>query len=186
VRAGFDLRGTVGDDLPCGPVPLGSLLPAVYRDFDPNALRVTAALDAVLAPIWQTIDCFDAYLDPAISPGDVLGWLAGWVGVVVDDNWHPDQLRRLVARSSDLYRWRGTLRGIAALVEAYTGLAAEVTDNGGVVASGTPGAAGPGSADPVVRVRVTGASLTMDDLQRLRRLLLASIPAHMMIRLEAG
>ena len=106
--------------------------------------------------------------------------------MVGDDNWHPDQLRRLVARSSDLYRWRGTLRGIAALVEAYTGLAAEVTDNGGVVASGTPGAAGPGSADPVVRVRVTGASLTMDDLQRLRRLLLASIPAHMMIRLEAG
>jgi tetratricopeptide (TPR) repeat protein len=107
-------------------------------------------------------------------------------GVVVDDNWHPEQLRRLVSRSAELYRWRGTVRGITDLVEAYTGLRPEVTDNGDVGVSTTPGGVVPGTTDPVVRVRVTGAALTMDDLQRLRRFLLAAIPAHMTIRLEAS
>lgn len=170
---------------PVGAVTIASLLPAVYRDYDPNIVRFTAGLDAVLTPVWMAMDCFASYLDPQLSPEDMLGWLAGWVGVVVDDNWHPDQLRRLVARSAELYRSRGTVQGITDLVEAYTGLRPEVFDGGTVTVSGTPDSAPGGTADAVVRVRVTGAGLDMEALQRLRRFLLAAIPAHMTIRLEA-
>ena len=73
-----------------------------------------------------------------MSPDDVTAWLAGWVGIVADDNWQPEQLaapRRPVP--SSCYRWRGTVKGMADLIEAYTGLRPEVEDNGGVAVSTT-------------------------------------------------
>jgi P2-related tail formation protein len=135
--------------------------------------------------VWLALACFASYLDPEITPEDMLAWLADWVGVVVGDNWHPEQLRRLIARAAKLYRSRGTVLGIADLVEAYTGLRPEVSDGGTVTVSRTPDSAPGGSADAVVLVRVRGATLDMEALQRLRRLLVAAIPAHMTIRLEA-
>ena len=66
----------------------------MYQEYDENALRFTAGLDGVLAPVWLSIDCFDAYLSPAMSPDDVTAWLATWVGIVAEDNWHPERLRR--------------------------------------------------------------------------------------------
>jgi phage tail-like protein len=186
-RVGFDQdAATDGTFVDSGPVAIGSQLPAVYRDYDPNVQQFTAGLDAVLAPVWLAIDCFDAYLDPAISPEDMVDWLSMWVGVVVDDNWHPDQLRRLVAQAADLYRWRGTPDGIANLVEAYTGLRPTVTDNGGVAVSAEPGGTPPGSAEPVVNVKIAGSALGPDDMQRLYRFLGTSGPVHVPIRLETS
>ena len=53
MRKAFPLNGN-GDGgaepfLHTGAVPIGSLLPAVYQEYDENALRFTAGLDGVLA-----------------------------------------------------------------------------------------------------------------------------------------
>ena len=169
-----------------GAVPIGSLLPAVFQEYDENALRFTAALDQVLAPVWLSIDCFDAYLSPVTSPDDVAAWLAGWVGVVVDDNWQPDQLRRLITGAFELYRWRGTVKGIADLVEAYTGLRPEVEDSGGVAVSATARDATASRDDPTVVVRVSRTSLRDPnrDLERLTSLVRVSAPVHVAARVE--
>ena len=190
MRKGFATNGVDEPYLETGAVPLGSLLPAVYQEYDENALRLTTGLDGVLAPVWLSIDCFDAYLSPAMSPDDVTTWLASWVGIVAADNWHPERLADLVNRSFELHRWRGTAKGMTDLIEAYTGVRPEVEDNGGVAVSPTRGANAVIAERPAVVVRLPRASLGPDDatrdekLERLNALIAATTPAHVLTRVE--
>jgi phage tail-like protein len=181
-RVGFPQVADTDDTyIDCGPVRIGMQLPAVYREYDPYVMQFTAGLDTVLAPVWLAIDCFAAYLEPLISPADILEWLADWVGVVVDDNWRPDQLRNLIAHATDLYRWRGTTDGIADLVEAYTGIRPVVTDNGGIEISDEPGGKPPGSATPLVEVTLPNRTIDPESTERLWRLLRTALPAHIQL-----
>jgi phage tail-like protein len=203
VRKGFAPNGAPGRTGPgpngdpaadtflaSGAVPLGSLLPAVYQEYDDNALRFTGGLDGVLAPVWLSIDCYDAYLDPAISPDDVTTWLANWVGIVAEDTWHPERLPDLVGRASELFRWRGTEKGVADLIEAYTGLRPEIVDNGGVTASAVRGGNVSMTERPMVVVRLPRPALGDDEarradrLDRLTALVEATTPAHVLARVE--
>jgi phage tail-like protein len=190
MRKGFAVNGADEPYLDAGAVALGSLLPAVYQEYDENALRLTAGLDGVLAPVWLSIDCYDAYLSPAMSPDDVTNWLASWVGIVVADNWIPERLDRLIAGSFELHRWRGTTKGMADLIEAYTGIRPEITDNGGVSVATTRGSAPASTERPAVVVRLPRQSLGDDDaardekLERLSALVAATTPAHVLTRIE--
>jgi phage tail-like protein len=188
VRLGFARNGALDRDADTyhesGAVALGSLLPSVYQEYDENALRLTSALDAVLAPVWLAVDCYDAYLSPATTPEDAAAWLATWVGIDVDDNWRPEQLRRLLAEAFELARWRGTARGITALVEAYTGLRPVVEDTGGVTVSADPGTGFLGTDASAVVVRVAGAALDAVELDRLTALVRGAVPAHVTVRVE--
>ena len=51
----------------CSPRPFMDTMPSVYRG-DPLAQQLCAAFDDVLAPIFATLDCFPAYLDPKTRP----------------------------------------------------------------------------------------------------------------------
>jgi len=166
------------------PVPMGTLLPEVFRRYDENILAFTDALDEVLAPVWLAIDCYDAYVDPLLAPTDFLEMLSEWVGFPLDRNWSEAQMRRLVASAVELYRWRGTTRGLVALVHAYTGVVPEVIDSGATVWSDQPGTEPGGSADATVRVVVDLPAGTASDLARLTRLIAASVPAHVDVTVE--
>jgi phage tail-like protein len=176
-------RGAVADL--AVPAPLGSLLPSIYQQLDPAALGFTEALDEVLAPIWAVLDCFDSYLDPAIAPMDFVDLLAAWVGLVPDRTWSEPQIRRMVAASVELYRWRGTRRGIEQLVEAYIGVPPRsVRDSGGVAVSMDPGAVPPGEATAEVRVDILVPRSVAVDQVRLLRLLQSSVPAHVRLAVD--
>ena len=94
----------------------GRTLPAIYQD-DEFAQRLFDALDSVLAPVPSTIDNFWSYLDPALAPIDFVEWLAGWVGLELDETWPEERRRELVARAVELYERRGTAEGLADLIE---------------------------------------------------------------------
>ena len=111
------------------PHTMGPTLPAIYQD-DDFAQRFLDALDGVYSPIWSTLDNFDAYLDPSLTPSDFLAWLAGWVGIPVDGSWEEERLRVNVARAVELYRLRGTAAGLAGQVEIQTGGSVEIEENG--------------------------------------------------------
>lgn len=159
------------------PHPLGAMLPALYQE-DDFAQRFTQALDSVLAPVFLTIECVDAYLDPWLAPGDFVEWLAGWVGVALDETWPIERQRELVARAVETYRWRGTLRGLRTLVEIYTGHQAEIVESGGVRWSPTPGADPPGSPHPLLTVRLRVPDASSLDWKRLEAVVVAAKPAH--------
>jgi phage tail-like protein len=165
------------------PHPLGPSMPALYQD-DDFAQRFLSAFDEVLAPVFSTLDNFDAYLDPWLTPDDFLGWLAGWVGIALDDGWDEDRRRAIVARAVELYQMRGTAVGLAGQVEVQTGGHVEIVENGATGWSVDPGGELPGSADPLVVVRVTVPDPKAIDTQRLDALVAAAKPAHVMHRIE--
>ena len=166
------------------PVSLGSMLPGIYRDLDLNIQRVTAAFDAVVAPVWLVLDNLDAYFDPALAPADFVAVLAAWVGLAVDDHWSDEQVRRLVAGAVEMYRWRGTRRGVVALVEAYTGVTPDIVETGGTTWRSSPGAVAPGSPTPGARIRIRLPAGAEEDLTRLTRLVAESVPAHVPLSVE--
>ena len=88
------------------PHPLGAALPGLFQD-DDFAQRFTSALDAVLSPVFCTLDNLEAYFDPTLAPRDFVAWLAGWVGLTLDENWPVERQRALIAEAAQLYRWRG-------------------------------------------------------------------------------
>ncbi len=164
------------------PHPIGLLLPGLYHD-DDFTQRFTSGLDDVLAPVLGVLDSLDAYFDPELAPLDFVEWLASWVGIELDENLPEARRRRLVAKAGELYTWAGTARGLAALVEAYTGVIPEIEDTGAVASGRSPGSAIPGSAENRVVVRVRGTDETID-VGRLSQLVRRFIPAHVVADLE--
>lgn len=165
------------------PYPIGTLLPAVFQE-DPVAMQWTAGLDDVLAPAISTVDCMTAYADPLLAPDDFVGWLASWVGTVLDENWPLAHQRMTVAHSVRLYRSRGTVEGLRALIELVTGGQVEIAESGGVAWSAVPNTEPPGEAAARLFVRVTLPHGVWMDAAALESLIVAEKPAHVPHRLE--
>jgi phage tail-like protein len=159
------------------PYPIGTLLPAVMQE-DPVTMLLTEALDDVLAPAIAALDCLHAYLDPGLAPPDFLEWLAGWVGVELDENWPPDRQRAVVAAAVELHRMRGTAAGVRDYLGLVTGGSVEITDSGGTAWSETPDAALPGDAVPRVRVRVVLPAGSTISSAVIEDLVAAAKPVH--------
>jgi phage tail-like protein len=159
------------------PFPLGERLPGLYQD-DDFAQRFTSALDDVLAPAVGALDNLSSYFDPAVAPADFVAWLAGWVGVCLDENWPLARRRDLVARVSALYRRRGTAAALAEQVALYTGGVPEVVESGGVAWSAAPGEPLPGASEPRLTVRVVVPDPSTVDLRRLEAIVAEAKPAH--------
>ncbi len=162
---------------------LGDALPAMFLD-DAFIQRFCDGLDEVLTPVPSALDNFSAFLDPQLTPPDFLEWLAGWVGIDIDHTWPIERRRAMVARATELYRRRGTISGLADLVELFIGVRPEIVEGGGVAWSQAPGAALPGAADAplVVRLRMAQPSPAMQS--KLDKLVAANKPAHLAHRVE--
>ncbi len=173
------------------PFPLGSYLPAVFREPDMSGedefqfiQRWTAALDEVLAPVFTSLDNLEYYIDPQIAPEDYLGWLATWVGLVLEEPWSPQRRRAIVAEASRLYQMRGTAKGLRAHLELLTSGQVEIEETGGTSWSTRSGNELPGRPGFGLVVRVH-----MDDPNRvdeawLDALVATAKPAHVEHRLE--
>ncbi len=165
------------------PYPLGTLMPAIYQS-DPAAMRWTAGFDEVLAPVISTLDCLRAYIDPMLAPDDFVLWLAGWFGMVLDENWPLRRQRAAVAQSVVLYRQAGTVAGLRALTELVTGGEVEVSDSGGVAWSQAPNTPPPGQDEASVTVKVQIPADQRLELKALDDLVAAAKPAHVAHRVK--
>ncbi|MGH3769165.1 MAG: phage tail protein [Pseudonocardiaceae bacterium] len=169
-------RGTV-DGL-ASAHPLGELLPGVYLE-DSLAQRFTEGLDTVLAPVFVTLDCLDAYLDPWLTPPDFLPWLASWVGVELDETWPEDRQRAMVAAAARLHQDRGTHHGLVEHLELLTGGEIELTESGGTRWSAEAGTQPPGATTPGLRVIVRVSDPNSVHRDRLDRAVRDARPAHL-------
>lgn len=158
-------------------------LPGVYLG-EPVVERFCSALDDVLAPVALTLDSLPAYLDPQTTPADLLGWLAGWLGIAVDPAPSLADRRALVRDGAELLRWRGTARGLREAIRLETGLEVEIVDSGGTEWSSTPGTELPGAQGNRVIVRVTAAEPDLVDVGVVERVVAGNVPAHVGHRVE--
>jgi len=108
------------------------LLPGIYRE-SPYLAEFLRPFQAVLLETWRDgdgriqdgfsrlLDRIDGFFDPDRTPPDFLPWLAGWVALDLDEGWDEARRRQYIREALDLYRWRGTVRGLTRFLEIYTG-----------------------------------------------------------------
>jgi len=95
--------------------------------------RFLMIFENILTPIERVADHIEFYLDPRLMPEDFLPWIASWLDLVLDENWPLEKRRRLIRSAVELYRWRGTRRGMKEYLEVYTGVEPEITEHlGGI------------------------------------------------------
>ena len=102
-------------------------LPALFRD-DEFMGQFLLIFESIMKPIEGTVDNIPLYLDPLMTSEPLLPWLASWVDLTLDSTWPEDRRRELVKSAAELYRWRGTRRGLTEYLRIYTGSMPEISE----------------------------------------------------------
>jgi phage tail-like protein len=101
------------------------LLPAIYRRSDAvgrNIVRdICFVYEHMFGSVEETLDRGNTFYDPLECPPEFLAWLASWTAMVLDHDWPIEKKRALLKRSVDLYRIRGTPRGLALFLKLFIG-----------------------------------------------------------------
>ena len=166
-------------------------LPGIYRG---NGFlgRFLLIFESILGPIQNQVDNLDSYLDPLTTSRNLLPWMASWMDLVLDQTWPEKRRRELVKSAAELYRWRGTKRGLTAYLRIYTDVVPEITEY-------IPGM----RLDPETRLGVNtklGSSgggyhftvtLSLDgnstvDINKVREIIEVQKPAHTVYALQIG
>jgi phage tail-like protein len=94
-------------------------LPAVFQmtaDSGSFVDRYLALTDTMRASVVAHIDHAPRLFDPLATPQtphlEMLTWLEGWLGGELTEGLPDERRRRLLAAAAELYRWRGTPRGV--------------------------------------------------------------------------
>lgn len=96
-------------------------LPSAYREVDFIG-RFLKIFEQSFEPAVNTLQTLWAYLDPLTAPEALLPFLAQWVGWQNEATWSVERQRSLIRRAMEIYRWRGTRRGLELYLHLYTGL----------------------------------------------------------------
>ena len=102
-------------------------LPGLYRDDDFMG-QFLLIFESIFNPIENTVDNIPLYFDPRMTPEPMLSWLASWLNLTLDPTWPVEKRRQLVKSASELYRWRGTKRGLTEYLKIYTGNVPEISE----------------------------------------------------------
>ncbi len=96
-------------------------LPDLYREVDLVG-RFLKIFEQTFEPAVNTLDTLWAYLDPLTAPHTLLPFLAHWVGWTFDSPLPVQRQRFLIRHALQIYRWRGTRRGLRFYLHLATGL----------------------------------------------------------------
>jgi phage tail-like protein len=107
-------------------------LPAVYQESD-FGMRFIGGLEGLLDPIIAVLDALPAHFNPDHAPRDVLGLVASWLGVDLDESQEIKHQREMLRQSAELARRRGTVSGLELALElTFPDVPLRVEDQGGV------------------------------------------------------
>jgi phage tail-like protein len=148
-------------------------LPALYHEneFLGRFLRVP---EEIVAQVEEVLAEIHRYFDPLMAPASFLPWLATWIDLALDENWPEAQRRQLIREGTELYRWRGTRRGMITYLRIYAGVEPEIVEHR------TAEEGGPFAFTVILRV----AEASRVDEARVRAIIEAEKPAHTTYRLQ--
>jgi phage tail-like protein len=108
-------------------------LPAVYRRPDVMGGNFVREFLWVFQHIFYSIESkiarMHSYFDVLDAPDEFLPWLASWVAFSLDGSWTEDERRLFLKDAVELYRVRGTVKGLKSFLNMYTGVEAEIIEN---------------------------------------------------------
>ena len=98
-----------------------NFLPDIYREIDFIG-RLLKIFEQAFEPAVQTLDTLWAYLDPLTAPETLLSFLAHWVGWQISPSLNIERQRYLIRQAMEIYRWRGTRKGLRFYLHLYLDL----------------------------------------------------------------
>ena len=108
-------------------------LPAIYRRSDAVGRNLVRDMCFLFEHMFDSIEVnlTDGwrFYDPHVAPLDFLDWLAGWTAFTLDLDWPEPEKRALIKRAVDLYRIRGTRRGLSLFLKLFTGHEPDIEEN---------------------------------------------------------
>jgi phage tail-like protein len=158
-------------------------LPRIYRR-DQFLAQFLLIFQSVLDPIEQRIDASQHFLDPELTPGVFLPWLASWLDLELTPGMDETSQRAAIERAIELYRWKGTRRGMREELRLRTGTRPLIVENFDGLRLGQDAALGmnsqlgtprPGS---IVVTLVTTDPLDDERLARAAEMIEELKPAH--------
>lgn len=96
-------------------------LPIVYQEVD-YIHRFIKIFEQAFDPVVNSFSSIWAHLDPLTAPRALLPFLAHWVDWPIDAQLDLTHQRRLIRRAVEIYRCRGTRKGLRFYLHLYTGL----------------------------------------------------------------
>ncbi len=96
-------------------------LPIVYQEVD-YIHRFIKIFEQAFDPVVNSFGSMWAHLDPLTAPQALLPFLAHWVDWPIDVQLDLTHQRRLIRRAVEIYRCRGTRKGLRFYLHLYTGL----------------------------------------------------------------
>ncbi len=98
-------------------------LPAIYQQ-DPQGRdfmeRFLALFESLNLEVEDEIAHMARYFDPEVVGDEFLEWLSSWLALMQDTNWPEEKRRAFLRRAYQLYKKRGTSRGLEELVQLFT------------------------------------------------------------------
>ena len=108
-------------------------LPAIYRRSDAVGRNLVRELCFLFEHMFDSVEVNlnDGwrFYDPHVAPIDFLDWLSNWTAFTLDLDWPEAQQRALIKRAVDLYRIRGTKRGLALFLKLFSGHEPDIKEN---------------------------------------------------------
>jgi phage tail-like protein len=108
-------------------------LPAIYRRRDVAGSNFIAEFLWIFQHVFYSIESkienMSRYFEVFETPEEFLPWLASWVAFTLDGDWDEAQRRLFLKRAVELYRIRGTVRGLRTFLKMYTGVEAKIIEN---------------------------------------------------------
>ena len=108
-------------------------LPAIYRRSDAVGRNLVRDVCFLFEHMFDSVEVnlTDGwrYYDPHVTPIEFLTWLSGWTAFSLDLDWPEPQKRALIKRAVDLYRIRGTKRGLSLFLRLFTGHEPDIEEN---------------------------------------------------------
>ncbi len=93
-------------------------------------------IEETVARIYRYFEPGAALADGERAPKEFLDWLAGWVALTLSEDWDELRQRDLIAKAAQLYRLRGTRRGVEEFLRIYTRLGASIDELGAGLQAG--------------------------------------------------
>lgn len=99
-------------------------LPGIYQEDPESKLfleQFLSIFEHFFEGIEEEIDNIVRYFIPGATPVKFLPWLASWLSLSLDDKWSTKKKRLLIKKAHELFKKRGTVRGMQEILEIFTG-----------------------------------------------------------------
>jgi phage tail-like protein len=110
--------------------PWIQFLPAIYQDADEEngdfLRRFLLIAQHLTTGIEERLEFLHEAFDPRTTPATFLQWLASWLAMPLLEGWDEEKRREIIQRVPELYRLRGTARGLKLALRLFAGVQAGI------------------------------------------------------------